>query len=73
MNKYDAVDSCNKCGGRNKVVEVDSMWHAGMQVMSEAETECGDCGFMDYWAHGCFQSHLDGYDSCEKYQGGSNE
>lgn len=69
MNEYDVMESCNKCGGNNDVVEKDSMWHSGMDVLSEVETTCKDCGFQDYWAHGRFESHLDGFNVCEKYQG----
>lgn len=65
--EYDELYSCNKCGGENIVTELDSVWYSGVDVLSEANTVCKDCRFSDYWAHGAFQSRLDGYNECAKY------
>ena len=65
--EYHCMDSCNNCGKDNEVTEVDSMWHLGVEILSEASTVCNTCGFEDYWEHGCFESGRYGYDKCKKY------
>ncbi len=54
MSKYQNKYSCNKCGeGQNEITEVKAI-DGG--YVSECETKCGKCGFVDYWAHGSFES-----------------
>lgn len=58
------MGSCNKCSGENEVTVTDTM---DSHFITEARTKCKDCGFEDYWAHGCFESGRYGYDKCKKY------
>lgn len=55
MIKYDNYRYCKKCAGINDVKVVDTI----NQHISECKTECKDCGFCDYWAHGFFESRID--------------
>jgi len=51
--KYHNHGSCNSCGGsKNRAKVTDSLDGR----MLECKTECEDCGFTDYWAHGFFES-----------------
>ena len=60
---YDNCSSCNKCSGTNKVKIIDTIGY----TICECETKCEDCGFEDYWAHGFFESRIDGYNMSKKY------
>ena len=60
---YDNPNSCNRCGGENIVNQTDSIEY----TMCEAETECKDCGFKDYWAYGHFESGAEIVSKCKKY------
>lgn len=62
--KFHNKGSCNKCGGQTSIKVVDSE----NGVVHECETACKDCGFVDFWAHGFFQSMQDGFDKCLKYE-----
>lgn len=62
--KYQTYQTCNKCGGDNKIDPVDSI----ESYICEAETECTECGFKDYWAYGFFESLQDGYNSASRYK-----
>lgn len=61
--KYHCMRTCNNCGGINKITRTDSEDN----IIHECDTECTRCGFKDHWAHGFFESIVDGYDKCEKY------
>ena len=63
MIKYHNPDSCNKCKGKNDVdITAFDEGH-----MSEAKTECLDCGFNDFWAYGFFESGEDMGTNCKTY------
>lgn len=62
--EYHCWDSCNKCAGVNDY-NVTSM--LDNHVMLECETQCRDCGFKDYWAHGYFESGQERESRCKKY------
>lgn len=62
--KYHNIYTCNKCGKENLVTKVVDSCEG---YVSEAETECYLCGFLDYWGYGFFESSTRGYNKCEKY------
>ena len=49
---YHNINVCKKCGGKNSKAPraVDG------GVITEAETKCLVCGFVDYWANGWLES-----------------
>ena len=53
MTKYDDVNVCSKCGGRNKTTTVDSI--DGV-IPLEVKTICTKCGVEDYWVTGFFET-----------------
>jgi len=59
---YQNKKSCNKCGGKNELLKaiIDD------GLIYEVETKCKDCGFDDYWAHGKFESSLEGLNKAER-------
>jgi len=61
--KYHRLDSCNKCGGdnRSKPTAFDD------DFVSEAKTECQDCGFEDFWAYGFYESSEEIISKCKTY------
>ena len=61
--QYDNPFTCNKCGGDNNTTIQDSIEN----IVTEYITICTVCGFEDYWCTGFFESHLDGFNSSEKY------
>lgn len=53
-SKYQNKYSCNKCGeGQNQITKATA---TDGGYVSECETKCGKCGFIDYWAQGLFIS-----------------
>jgi len=63
MIKYHNPDSCNKCKGKNEIVNTEFV--AGH--MCEAETKCTECGFKDYWGAGHFESGQNMKSNCSTY------
>ena len=61
--KFDVKESCNRCGERNEIKQVD----VENGVIYECETNCKSCGFEDYWAFGFFQSGQSGFNESAKY------
>ena len=61
--KYHCHGSCNKCGGNNNYDVTDSIDGR----MLECKTECRECGFTDYWAHGFFESGQEMESRCKTY------
>ena len=62
--QYHCKETCNNCGGENVITRTD----ACDNIIHECDTRCMDCGLHDHWAHGFFESMIDGYDSCDKYE-----
>lgn len=60
--KYDREESCNKCGGLNNRVKNGKFY-----AEHEFETICDECGHIDFWAYGYFQSGCDGLNKAKKY------
>ena len=58
---YDRPDSCNKCGEMNNRYDKNP-WDG------ETRTVCTDCGHVDYWAYGHFESGEDGLSAAKKYR-----
>jgi hypothetical protein len=52
--EYDDKNKCPKCSGLNKIKVVDSIEDA----ICECETTCGNCGHLDYWAYGYYESKI---------------
>lgn len=63
MAEYHVNVSCNKCGGKNDLVN-SSFDERGIY---ETETKCSECGFDDYWAYGHFESGQEMESHCKKY------
>jgi len=61
--KYHCHDSCNSCGDVNECKTTDSLDGR----MMECETKCKKCGFVDYWAHGFFESSQEIESKCQTY------
>lgn len=61
--QYHRIDSCNKCGGLNRVT-------FGSEHTGEASTKCTECGFEDYWAYGYFESGGSMESNCATYSFG---
>ena len=61
--KYHRIDSCNKCGGKNEATS-PSVDEGGIY---ESKTKCTDCGFLDYWAYGFYESSQDMQGKCDTY------
>jgi len=61
--KYHCHNSCNSCGGENKVIPTDSLDGR----LLECRTECKSCGFSDNWAHGFFESSQNIESKCKTY------
>ena len=61
---YHRKETCNNCGSLNEIQRTDSMDN----IIHECDTKCTCCGFRDHWVHGFFESMIDEYDACEKYQ-----
>ena len=59
--KYDVLGSCNYCGSRNVDVKIVDTIET---TVSEATTVCKDCGNMDFWAYGYYES---GEGKCKRY------
>lgn len=59
--QYDRPDSCNKCGEMNNRYDKNP-WDG------ETRTVCTDCGHVDYWAYGHFESGEDGLNAAKKYR-----
>ena len=62
--EYDDYNSCNKCGGvDNKITdEVYVESH-----LAECGVECSECGFVDHWAYGFYESSSYMISKCNKY------
>jgi len=69
MSEYHVITSCNKCAGYNEVDVCDSVGGG----VSEATTECIDCGFKDFWAYGHFESGTEMVSNCQKYYPGGKK
>jgi len=64
-NKYYHVkESCNFCGGENDIVKITDSMEGRIH---ECETKCLDCGEIDYWATGFFESSQNIEGKCKKY------
>lgn len=51
--KYQVIDSCNACGdGINEIHIISTIGGC----VCEAKTVCNECGHVDYWAYGFFES-----------------
>lgn len=61
--KYHCIDSCNKCGGVNQTIN-PSLDERGVY---ESKTKCNDCGFIDYWAYGFYESSQEIESKCCTY------
>ena len=64
MTIYHNPDSCNKCSGKN-IVDVVDMADGHM---SECKTKCTECGHIDYWAFGYFESGSEIESKCKTYE-----
>jgi hypothetical protein len=64
MTKYDNVNTCNSCGGKNKLS--NESYLDRIQLL-ECDCTCQECGFFDYWSYGFFASREDGFDQCDTY------
>jgi hypothetical protein len=46
------IKSCNSCGGETK----EAIKAIDCGVISESETKCESCGFVDYFSYGGYES-----------------
>ena len=60
---YHCVETCNKCNGNNELINPSYE----SQFLHETKTICKDCGYVDYWAYGYFESGANGLSKCDKY------
>jgi len=59
---FHCVDSCNKCSKENDVEVIGTIYE-----VSEARTVCKECGHIDYWSYGYFESSEHMESKCKTY------